>query len=149
MWRKFGAAAVTLSLLAGCGGEHGYDVSGDVTFDGKPVPAGSILFTPDGSKGNTGPTGYATITDGHYDTAAAGGKPTIGGPMIVAIEGQDPSAPAPQDAGNASGEKTIKTLFPHYETAVELPKESTTKDFEVPAEAAHPTSQSEQPVIVP
>ena len=50
-------------LLAGCGGP-GYrcvTVSGTVTIDDKPVPKGSITFTPTGP-GQTG----APITDGKY-----------------------------------------------------------------------------------
>jgi hypothetical protein len=50
--------------FAGCGsnpdeGPTRYQVSGQVTFDGKPVPTGSITFvTP------SGPSGSAQITDG-------------------------------------------------------------------------------------
>src|SRR5690348_2686083 len=85
-------AALVCGLAAGCGGGKGHRVSGKVTFKGAPVPAGRIYFTPDSTKGNTGPTGYADIKDGAYDTAAAGGQGVTGGPVVVAIEGNDPSA---------------------------------------------------------
>ena len=60
-------------LASGCGGS-GHRISGKVTLDGKPVPAGKIYFIPDTAKGNSGPTRYADIVDGAYDTGATGGK---------------------------------------------------------------------------
>ena len=65
--------------LVGCGGavESGpprFRLSGKVTFDGKPVPAGTIYFEP-----ATGPAGSAQIKDGQYDTAngMAGGADPV------------------------------------------------------------------------
>jgi hypothetical protein len=121
-------------LSLGCGGDKTYRVSGKVTFKGNPVPAGQIYFIPDGAKGNSGATGFARIKDGTYDTDAEGGRGSAGGPMIIAIEGLDPStAPAKADP---SGEVTATVLFARYEVNEDLPKEATTKDFEVPASAA-------------
>lgn len=134
-------------LVAGCG-ESGFDLSGNVTFKGKPIPAGKIYFTPDSSQGNDGPTGYATIENGRYDTSAAGSKPVAGGPMIIGIEGFDPAATAtaPNDT---SGEEIVTALFPYYETTKYLPKDSTTADFDVPAEAVNRKDEPEVPEIVP
>jgi hypothetical protein len=42
-----------------------------VTYDGKPVPGGRILFTPD--RGNPGPASVAEITDGKYRTRSEKG----------------------------------------------------------------------------
>lgn len=128
-----GALFFACCVVAGCGGQRGYRVSGKVTFQGKPVPAGKILFSPDATKGNTGPTGYADIKDGEYDTALPGGKGVVGGPMIVEITGNDPSAKS--DGSGPVEPGTVKSLFPRYETKAELPKSETTKDFEVPKEA--------------
>jgi len=134
---SFGVFLAASMLLAGCQPSvEGYRVSGKVTFNGAPVPAGKIYFNPDGSQGNSGASGYATIKDGQYDTAAEGGRPHAGGPMVVGIEGFDPSAKGEQAAGDTSGEETVKMLFPNYETKVDLPKETSTQDFDVPAEAA-------------
>src|SRR6185436_20432354 len=88
-----GLCAVSLS---GCGGNTGYHVSGVVNFDGKLIPAGKIYFTPDTSKKNAGAAGFATIQNGAYNTASSDGKLQVGGPMIVKIEGFDPSAKGPQ-----------------------------------------------------
>jgi hypothetical protein len=43
-------------LALGCGGEGSkfVPVSGKVTLDGQPLPAGSISFQPDASQGNSG-----------------------------------------------------------------------------------------------
>lgn len=130
-----GLCAVSLS---GCGGGNaGYHVSGVVNFDGKPIPAGKIYFTPDSAKKNVGATGFATIKNGAYNTSSSDGKPQLGGPMIVKIEGFDPSAKGPQITGDTSGEVTIKSLFPAYETTADLPKANAKQNFDVPAEAAN------------
>jgi len=123
--------AIVCAGLAGCGGSKGPDrhrVWGKVTFHGQPVPVGSIKFDPDGSQGNQGPQGFATIKDGHYDTAGAGAG-VVGGPHVVRISGFDgiaSSDDAPQGA----------PLFPAYQTTVDLPKEPAEKDFEIPGPAA-------------
>jgi hypothetical protein len=121
-------------LAVGCGGGGQAHVSGKVTFQGKPVPAGKIYFAPDGSKGNSGPTGYADIKDGNYDTSSTGGRAATPGPVVITVEGTDPSA-APGKA-DPSGEVTVKLLFAGYELKAELPSSSSTKDIEVPESAA-------------
>lgn len=142
VFRGIGLAALMVCLLiAGCGGgRDGFDISGKVTFDGQPVPAGKIYFNPDGSKGNSGASGFATIKDGAFDTAAEGGAPHVGGAMIVAIEGMDPSE---KTEDPESGEQIMKVLFPLYETPAELPKETGTMDFDVPATAGERSEQGE------
>jgi len=120
---------VCLLSIVGCGGDDGprrYNLSGTVTFDGKPIPAGSIIFQPDSSAGNSGPQGAAEIRDGRYDTAD--GKRLVGGPHIVRITGFEGVAESEMDV--------VPPLFPEYQTKADLPKESGTMDFEVPADAA-------------
>ena len=132
-------------FVAGCGGEKSYRVSGKVTFKGQPVPAGKIYFMPDGAKGNSGATGYANISDGTYDTSN-GGRGSIGGPMLVMIEGIDPNVkPDTKDDPEAEA----KSLFPQYQIAEEMPMSNSTKDFDVPAEAAKGGSkQGGKPAII-
>jgi hypothetical protein len=139
-----GFLALTLGL-AGCGSDEPdlYHLSGTVTFDGKPIPQGKIYFTPDSSKGNKGPAGYATIKDGKFDTKEEGGKGHVSGPMIVRIEGQDPQGAGQKDPKDTSGEEIVKSLFPAYSTEADLPKEDSTKEFAVPADAAKKKIQSE------
>ena len=65
-------------------------------------------------------------------------------PMIVSIEGYDPAQSGKKERGDTSGEETVLLLFPNYETSVDLPDEDSTKDFEVPAEAAENIQRGER-----
>jgi len=119
----FVLAASVAALPSGCGGAKVHHLSGTVSFKGKPVPTGHIVFEPDTAAGNTGSPAYAKIKDGHYDTRAEG-QGTLGGPHIVQIHGRD---------GIPRGELVSGLpLFPDYTTKVDLPKQETTQDFEVP-----------------
>ena len=124
--------AALLCSISGCGrGPRLFRVSGNVTFDGKPVPAGKIYFMPDGSKENSGTAGFAEIRDGKYDTSGAGGQNISGGPMVVKIEGAS-------GAQSTDDNNVPPPLFFPFETTADLPKSNTTKDFDVPAGAAKP-----------
>ena len=120
------AVALLLTTLVGCGdrGPLRYKVTGLVTYRGKPVPVGRIAFEPDPDRGNRGPATMAIIEDGRFRTKS--GKGTIGGPHVVKIYGYQAGAQTPV------GLNIEKTLFPLYFTNVDLPKEDTTVDFEVP-----------------
>jgi len=147
--RSIAPAALAACLLCGCGGEEGYNLSGNVTFAGKPIPEGKIYFTPDGTKGNSGAPGYANIKNGVFDTALDGGKPVAGGATVVGIEGIDPNDTGAPVAGDTSGETLVKSLFPYYETTADLPKADSTMDFLVPADAVNRKGGSAKPMIVP
>src|SRR5262249_44927245 len=63
------AASLTMSIcvIAGCGDHRNYEytsISGQVTFDGKPVQQGRISFFP--SESGHGAGGSAPIVDGRY-----------------------------------------------------------------------------------
>src|SRR5262245_8648276 len=99
-----------LAVLAGCTGESGparYRVSGEVKFNGQPVPSGEVLFTPDAAKGNSGAQGIANIQDGKYDTTGSRAPGVSGGPMIVRVTA----------LSDANGK-----LLCEYEFSVDLPK---------------------------
>jgi hypothetical protein len=135
-----------LSLLVACWtivgcGESGVHVSGEVTFGGKPVPAGRIYFNPDFSKKNDGPQGYADIKDGKFDTRAHG-KGACGGATIVVINGFDGNA---QPGAATKGDP----LFHEYQVAIELPKVSSMQKFDVPASAADSLSKGTRPTRRP
>jgi len=125
--RSCSAFAWLLLVLAGCGsGVSRYDLQGSVTYQGKPVPAGEVTFSPDTSKGNSGPGAFARIKDGKYQTEDDMG--IVGGPHVVRILGLD---------GKAVGESTYGLpLFPEYTTHVDFPKEDSTHDFTVTKEEA-------------
>jgi len=121
-------AAFAACLLTGCdSGPRTYPVSGTVTFDSKPVPAGRVDFWPDFSTGNDGPQGFAIIRDGAFDTRK-GGQGHGGGPMIIKVEGFDGKSDNPQFFGTP--------IFNVYEIKRELPKELSVQNLEVPASAA-------------
>lgn len=111
-----------LVALFGCGGSDGperYQLTGAVTYQGKPVPVGEVIFQPE-----SGPGAVAQIQDGRYETVEEMG--VVGGPHTVRIMAFD---------GIAAGDNSSGTpLFSQpYEIAVDLPKESGTHDFEIPA----------------
>ena len=129
------AAGMTL-FVSGCGGQGGPDrqrVSGKITFGGKPVPGGQIIFEPDGIVGNRGPQGSAQIVDGHYETGKSG---PVGGAQVARITGLD---------SKPGGAVAPRPLFNPYEFKVDLGKGTTTKDFDVPAEAAKGLRVSNEP----
>ena len=123
----FLSLAVALPILvSGCAskdaGPTRYDLSGKVTFNGAPVPAGEITLSPDSSQGNSGPGGIVMIQNGEYKTPPDAG--IVGGPYVVQILGFDGVANKESEEG--------MPIFPPYETTVEFPKEATTHDFEIP-----------------
>lgn len=132
---RLGFLMVGLGLfLAGCGsaeeGPPRYQVSGKVTFDGKPVPMGTIYFET-----ANGPAGSAVITDGSYDTRD--GKGVVGGKHQVVIQGYD---------GKGQGEGEMgQPIFKPHRISVDFPNEDTTQDFDVPASAAEGLILSNDP----
>jgi len=126
--RRLPIAATFLAAIAGCSGESGparFDISGRVTYGGKPVPIGQIQFEPDASQGNRGPAGSAAVESGSYDTAKAG-VGHVGGPHHVLIVGYD---------GIADPESELfhgQPLFEAYRITVDLPREAGVRDFDVP-----------------
>jgi hypothetical protein len=132
-------ALALAAVLAGCGQDSGggkVHVSGTATFNGQPIPAGQVTFTP--AAGNSGPQGFADIRDGKYDTSS-GGQGTVGGPHDVRITGFD--------AAVAPDRPTVKALFNEYTVKIDLPKEGpkATQDLEVPASAAQGLIHSTEP----
>ncbi len=68
-------ASLALLLLVGCGGGglEKVRVEGAVTFDGKPIENGDILFNP--VDGTEGPISGGPIVDGRYAVTNKGGVP--------------------------------------------------------------------------
>jgi hypothetical protein len=123
-------AAVLCVVFSGCG-KSGHQLSGAATFDGKPIPKGSISIAPDGAKGNSGPAVVAEIKDGKYTTDGTEG--IVGGACVVQISGYDG---VPVESGEGSMNEMGTALFPTYTEKVDLPAENATHDFNVPADAA-------------
>lgn len=117
------AAFLAAVALAGCGeSEKLYDVSGTVTFEGKPIPKGLIFFDPE--KGTPGTQGFANIENGKYDTANPGaGKGIRGGTYAVRVSGFD-GVQAPESPFG-------KFLFPEHEFKKDFPAQKQTFDYDV------------------
>lgn len=122
--------AFAILLVAGCGSENRSDtfsVTGNITYDGKPLPKGNITFSPDASMGNKGPGAIAEIQDGNFATQP--GKGISGGPYVLIINGYD-GVPFP--SGEGGMDQMGKPLFESYETKIDLPKEDAEHNIEVP-----------------
>jgi hypothetical protein len=77
---------ISCALASGCGKHDPYErviVSGRVSFDGQPVPAGVIRFLP--TAGTRTPSNAAFINDGSYRVESRGGVPV--GTFRVSIQG--------------------------------------------------------------
>ncbi|MEW4452425.1 hypothetical protein AB1L30_07035 [Bremerella sp. JC817] len=120
---------------SGCGGSSpsatAFHVSGTVQFDGQPLPAGKIYFTPDSSQGNQGPQGVAQIVDGQYDTSESRFG-VVGGPYIVRIDGYDGVQPANDEDGLFPDGQVV---FRDYEVKLTFPQENHVEDIQIPAAA--------------
>lgn len=133
---RSGLMLCAVMLLAGCSqddGQERYRVSGKVTIDGKAVPYGEILLTPDAAKGNSGAQGIATIKDGRYDTQGSRAPGVASGPVVVQVTA----------LSDASGK-----LLCEHEFQMEVQKADTTHDIDIPASAAQVKRQpleTEQP----
>ena len=127
---------MAIGLLSGCSGSSNsataFHVSGQVQFDGKPLPAGKIYFTPDASLGNQGPQGTATIEDGKYDTEDSRFG-IVGGPYIVKIDGYDGIQPPDDEDGLFPDGQVI---FRDYEIKLKFPQADHVEDLDVPASAS-------------
>ncbi len=128
------AGAVLIVWIYGCGaandGPDRYHVSGNATYDGRPIPKGFILFEPDDSQGNQGPGSGAPIVEGEYETPP--GKGIVGGPHRVKITGFDGVETKMEGEVLPDGQP----LFSPYETSFDFPKEDTEKSFVVPKKKA-------------
>jgi hypothetical protein len=125
--RGFWLLAVVIFAIAGCGKPppKRYQLSGKITWAGKPIPAGMLYIEPDLAAGTNGLQGYAVIEKGQYDTRK-GGQGHSGGKSVLRIFAGD---------GVVSGEATMgQPLFPEYTWKEELPTADVTKDIEIPAD---------------
>lgn len=134
--RRFWIAAClpTLVVLAGCGSGDPprFDLSGTVTYNGKPVPAGYLVFASDTTAENVGPGAQAEIHDGKYRTPP--GLGTVGGPHVVSIYAFDGK---PYQEQNVPVKSVIPLGLPLFKTVtmkVDLPREAAKHDFAVPAQ---------------
>lgn len=118
-------AAMTAAMTTGCGqeGPVRHRVHGMVSYEGRPVPLGRIVFDPDVLEGNRGPQGFAVIENGAFDTAVKQGRGTSGGPMLVTIDAYEPAAHG----------QPVKPLLTNHQERHTLPASDTELTIDVKA----------------
>ncbi len=114
-------------LIGGCGprGPVTFPLTGTVTWNGKPVPAGLLRLVPDAEAGNTGPATVAEITQGRYATPK--GKGILGGKYQVFISGNDGVPIENQEEGTRY--VLGRALFSNLLQEVDFPRAEATHDF--------------------
>jgi hypothetical protein len=127
----FRVSSFVLLAAAGCGGDgiDRHQVSGTVTYQGKQVQDGRIMFEPDASIGKIAPTGFAQIEGGRFQTTQTESPTT--GKYKVRVFGYDKSK---MKKDYAPGEiLDMPELFPEYTLEAEIPPPGGKLDIEVPA----------------
>lgn len=128
--------SVLLLVLAGCSKGDGRDsLSGNVTFDGQPLPYGEVIFRP-----SQGPEGSATIRDGKFSTDD-GGQGITKGPNTLIVTGY--AAEPESQADETKSSEAAAPLFSGYQQQADLSSE--TFDIIVPREAANPAAAHAAP----
>ncbi|MFI4873935.1 MAG: hypothetical protein ACIALR_01265 [Blastopirellula sp. JB062] len=122
---------IATCFLVGCStntdGIMRYELSGDVTFQGKPVVNGQITLEPDAQQGNKGPASTAVIKDGKYQVERPRGL--VGGAYVARLTGYG----APVEGGGADVNYG-PPLFENLEMRFKAPTENSTHSFDIPAE---------------
>jgi hypothetical protein len=109
--------------MAGCDqGPKRFHVWGKITYQGQPIPAGTIYFDPD--TGNSGQQGIAIIKNGEFDTRKEGGTPPMGGKYVARVFATDGIVGPEMAIGNL--------IFPERSIPYELPKEDKELNIDVP-----------------
>jgi hypothetical protein len=103
-----------MAFLLGCGGDGSpktYTVSGTVSYDGKPVDKGSILFRQVGGEGR----GYsAEIKDGKYEVKLEAGE------MSVTITGSRETGKMIKDENGETVPQVVMYIPKKYNDATTL-----------------------------
>jgi hypothetical protein len=86
MYRALGLGLLTAALTAGCSGAKRVAVEGMITYDGMPIPIGTITFVPTFENGIKA---GGRIENGHYELAADYGL--FPGPHKVEIRWAKPT----------------------------------------------------------
>ena len=122
---RFIAFAAMLFAVVGCGGDDRFDLAGEVTHKGKPIPAGTLVFDPDTARGGDGPQGFAHIKQGKFDTRESGRK-VMKGAALVRVQGFD------GNQGKPGKESTLgNPLFNEFQQQVELAPDRPTLNIDV------------------
>ncbi|HXG09270.1 MAG TPA: hypothetical protein VNK04_05720 [Gemmataceae bacterium] len=123
-------AAALLALAVGCASKpEPAQLSGKVTFKGRPVPAGWISFTPDVEAGGLGQVRVFQIKDGVYDSSQEDPPGIPPGPYLIKIAGFDGKKIPYFGQG--------KQIFNPVDDKYTVPPGTSTKDFVIPESAGY------------
>ncbi|UUO04593.1 hypothetical protein M4951_14465 [Blastopirellula sp. J2-11] len=132
-WRYPAFVSIPIAVIAlmgsGCSqreDSHGTIVTGEVSFQGDPVPAGIVKLEPDASRGGRGRAYYAEISNGRYATEEF----VPSGPMLLTITGYDGVEVG--DSTEGLHFKMGTSLFLPYHTKEEIHESNAQLDFEIP-----------------
>lgn len=106
-------------FLAGCRQDPGAlaPVTGRVTFKGVPLTSGLIVFTPDASKGETGPIAFSVIReDGTFTLSTGDAQGAQAGWYRVTVSAQGPANSQPGQAYSVS-ESIIPEKYLHPDSS--------------------------------
>lgn len=119
------AVCLVLMTATSCGtsGPARYQLTGAITYQGKPVPAGTMRFEPVGSVVNKDSVSEAEIKDGEYATLP--GRGVVGGPHRMYVFGFNG---IPEPGSGPMG----ASIFEGYVTEIDLPEEASAIDIVVP-----------------
>jgi hypothetical protein len=121
-------AVICLIAAAGCSSKpQQAQLSGKVTFKGKPVPAGWISFTPDVAAGALGQIRVLQIKDGAYDSSKESEPGLNPGAYLIEIAGFDGKRIPLYGQG--------KQLFNPVKDEHVVPDGVSTRDFVIPDSA--------------
>lgn len=104
-------------------------LSGTVSFQGRPIPLGLIVFEPDSSLGGSGAQGFASIQNGTFDTSKSDGQAVAIGPCMIRVTGGDGEG---IDAFTPFG----NMMFEEYQLKMAIEPENGPLKIEVPASQA-------------
>jgi len=127
--------AAVLVGFTGCADDKLEDVTGTVTHDGAPVPAGVVWFDPDPNHPGNPPQGYAYIKDGKFNSTEKG-RGVKPGAYLIRVEAFD---------GKPGNELPLgKPLFTDYEEKRDLPAGKVDMELKIPKQLAR-SSKAAQP----
>src|SRR5687767_2313247 len=119
--------------LAGCSADNSCSVSGQVTFDGKPLPEGNIKFDPAGE--SQGAAGAAKIQEGRYEIPLDAGM--LAGKFLVSVTANKKTGRTVKqfDSTTATMDEIIQYIPDRYNLQSELQADLTPgpnqKDFQL------------------
>jgi hypothetical protein len=116
-WAARVGVIVVCALAAGCGGGEG-KISGQVLYEGKPVPGGWVIFRPADGRQNT--IQVEIDANGHYEATLPTGE------VKIAVDNRDRPLPTSEEA--APGPELPSGIKPPKDAKAEAPESKKTSN---------------------